>query len=249
MAALLRRCNQTMVFETIGINSRTELAKVERLYQTKQAEELMAQGVTIIDPQRIDIRGEVTFGQDCIIDVNTVIEGPASFGNNVYIEANCVIKQAQLANNVTVYSHSVIEQAQIGDNANIGPFARLRPGTNLADEVRIGNFVEVKNASLAKGAKANHLSYVGDATVGENTNIGAGVITCNYDGANKHKTEIGKNAFIGSDSQLVAPVKIGDNATVGAGATITTDVGANQLAISRAKQRQIDGWKRPEKKK
>lgn len=236
-------------YETIGINSRAELAKVERLYQKRQADILMAQGVTIIDPERIDIRGDVSFGQDCVLDINTVIEGPAKFGKNVHIEANCVIKQAIVADGVTIHSHSVIEQAEIGNHANIGPFARLRPGTNLAENVRIGNFVEVKNASLSQGAKANHLSYVGDATVGENTNIGAGVITCNYDGANKHKTEIGKNAFIGSDSQLVAPVKIGDNATVGAGATITTNVPADQLAISRAKQRHIDGWKRPEKKK
>ena len=235
--------------ETIGINSRSELATVERLYQTLQAERLMTLGVTIIDPQRIDIRGDVTFGQDCVIDINAVIEGPCTLGDNVHIEPNCVIKQAALGNNVTIHSHSVVEQAQIGDNAHIGPFARLRPGSNLESDVRIGNFVEVKNTVMAKGAKANHLSYVGDATVGQNTNIGAGVITCNYDGANKHKTEIGENAFIGSDSQLVAPVKIGDNATVGAGATITTDVPADQLAISRAKQRHVDGWKRPKKKK
>jgi len=234
--------------EVTGVNSRAELAHVERRFQEQIANELMAQGVTIVDPKRIDIRGAVEFGTDVRLDINTVIEGPSKIGNHVTIEANCVIKQATIAEHSHIHSHSVIEQAQIGENVNVGPFARLRPGTVLADEVRIGNFVETKNASLGKGSKANHLSYVGDSSVGQNTNIGAGVITCNYDGANKHKTNIGDNVFVGSDSQLVAPVTIDDGATIGAGTTVTSDVQKDQLAISRSKQKQIDNWARPKKK-
>jgi len=234
--------------EVTGVNSRAELAHVERRFQEQIANELMAQGVTIVDPKRIDIRGAVEFGTDVHLDINTVIEGPSKIGNHVTIEANCVIKQATIAEHSHIHSHSVIEQAQIGENVNVGPFARLRPGTVLADEVRIGNFVETKNASLGKGSKANHLSYVGDSSVGQNTNIGAGVITCNYDGANKHKTNIGDNVFVGSDSQLVAPVTIDDGATIGAGTTVTSDVQKDQLAISRSKQKQIDNWARPKKK-
>jgi bifunctional UDP-N-acetylglucosamine pyrophosphorylase/glucosamine-1-phosphate N-acetyltransferase len=203
--------------------------------------------VTIIDPTRIDIRGDVEIGQDSIIDVNAVIQGPTAIGSNVYISPNCVISKSTLADGVIVHPNTVIEGAELGDNVNVGPFARLRPGTKLAAEVKIGNFVETKNAQLDVGAKVNHLSYVGDATVGRNTNIGAGVITCNYDGANKHKTTIGKDVFVGSDSQLVAPVEIEDGATIGAGSTITAKVEANKLAISRGKQRQISGWTRPTK--
>ena len=233
--------------EVNGINSRGQLAEVERLYQRQQAERLMDAGVTIIDPSRIDIRGDVVIGQDTVIDVNVVLQGPISIGSNVKIAPNCVISDSRIASNVEVHPNTVIESAELGEGVNVGPFARLRPGTKLAARVKIGNFVETKNAQLAEGAKVNHLSYVGDASVGENTNIGAGVITCNYDGANKHKTTIGKNVFVGSDCQLVAPVTIEDGATIGAGSTITANVGENKLAISRSKQRQIEGWQRPVK--
>ena len=233
--------------EVNGINSRVQLAEVERLYQRHQATRLMEAGVTIIDPARIDVRGEVNIGQDTIIDVNVVLQGPLTIGSNVKIAPNCVITNSSLADNVVVHPNTVIESAELDDGVNVGPFARLRPGSKLAANVKIGNFVETKNVQLDAGAKVNHLSYVGDASVGENTNIGAGVITCNYDGANKHKTTIGKNVFVGSDCQLVAPVTIENGATIGAGSTITTHVGENKLAISRSKQRQIDGWQRPVK--
>lgn len=234
--------------EVNGINSRVQLAQVERAYQWQQACDLMDAGVTIIDPSRIDIRGSVKVGQDTVIDVNVVLQGPTTIGANVNISANCVISDSVIADNVEIHPNTVIESAELGEGANVGPFARLRPGTKLAAKVKIGNFVETKNAQLEMGAKVNHLSYVGDASVGENTNIGAGVITCNYDGANKHKTTIGRDVFVGSDCQLVAPVTIADGATIGAGSTITSNVGENKLAICRTKQRQIDGWKRPVKK-
>lgn len=233
--------------EVNGINSRLQLSEVERMYQRQQAEVLMDAGVTIIDPARIDIRGNVTIGQDTIIDVNVVLQGPLTIGSNVRIAPNCVISQSSLADNVEVHPNTVIESSELAEGVNVGPFARLRPGTKLAAKVKIGNFVETKNAQLEAGSKVNHLSYVGDASVGENTNIGAGVITCNYDGANKHKTIIGKNVFVGSNCQLVAPVTIEDGATIAAGSTITADVGENKLAIGRTKQRQIDGWQRPVK--
>ncbi len=233
--------------EVEGINSRSQLAKVERAYQRQQAERLMAEGVTLIDPARIDIRGEVEIGQDTIIDINTVIIGPTKIGRGVNIAPNCVISDSNIGDGSNIHANSVVEQTSIGESVNVGPFARLRPGTELGDEVRIGNFVETKNAKLATGAKANHLSYVGDATVGANTNIGAGVITCNYDGANKHQTKIGSDVFVGSDSQLVAPVEIAEGATIGAGSTITANVDKNQLAISRGRQRQINNWQRPKK--
>lgn len=233
--------------EVEGINSRQQLAQVERAYQRLRANQLMDAGVTIIDPQRIDIRGDVEIGQDTVIDINVVITGPTKIGSKVRIAPNCVITASQIGDNTQIHSHTVLEQTVLGEQVNVGPFARLRPGTELSDEVRIGNFVETKNAKLAQGAKANHLSYVGDSTVGKNTNIGAGVITCNYDGANKHQTTIGDDVFVGSDSQLVAPVEIGDGATIGAGSTITNKVDAKQLAISRGRQRQIDNWVRPTK--
>lgn len=231
--------------EVEGINSRVQLARVERIYQHIQAEQLMESGVTIIDPSRIDIRGDVEIGVDCVIDINAVIIGPTVIGSNVTIAPNCTITASTVGDNTHIHANTVIEHTKIGSLVNVGPFARLRPGTQLNNEVRIGNFVETKNAVLDKGAKVNHLSYVGDASVGENTNIGAGVITCNYDGANKHQTIIGNDVFVGSDSQLVAPVEIEDGATIGAGSTITSNVKKNQLAISRNRQRVIDDWKRP----
>lgn len=247
MGAPVNAFSANDINEVEGINSRTQLARVERLYQMRQAEKLMAAGVTIIDPARIDIRGEVQVGADSVIDINCVIEGPTEIGGDVHIAPNCVITASTIADGSRIHPNSVIENANIGKRVNVGPFARLRPGTELGDGVRIGNFVETKNAKLAAGAKANHLSYVGDSTVGKNTNIGAGVITCNYDGANKHQTQIGDDVFVGSDSQLVAPVEIADGATIGAGSTITANVGKDQLAVSRARQRQIDGWQRPRK--
>ncbi|MCL4147513.1 UNVERIFIED_CONTAM: hypothetical protein GTU68_033631 [Idotea baltica] len=218
--------------EVEGINSRAQLARVERLYQMKKVEALMESGVTVVDPLRLDIRGEVSVGKDTIIDIN------------------CVIEESTIGENgTTIHANTVIETAKLADNVSVGPFARLRPGTELSRDVKIGNFVETKNAKFAEGAKANHLSYVGDSTVGKNTNIGAGVITCNYDGANKHQTIIGNDVFVGSDSQLIAPVTIADGATIGAGSTITNKVEKNQLAISRGRQKQIDNWHRPIKNK
>ena len=235
--------------EVMGINSRNQLAVAERQYQSNLAQNLMASGVTIIDPARIDIRGDVSIAADTVIDVNVVIEGPTTIGGNCYIGPNTYISQSNIQAGVTIHPNCVIDQSTISSGANIGPFARLRPGTALAENVRIGNFVETKNASIAAESKINHLSYVGDANVGRDTNIGAGVITCNYDGANKHQTIIGDQVFVGSDCQLIAPVEIEDGATIGAGSTITSNIGANQLALSRAKQRTIDNWKRPSKNK
>ena len=235
-------------FEVEGINNRSQLAQVERLYQTQYAERLMAAGVTIIDPARIDIRGDVQIGSDTVLDVNTVIIGPTTIGKHVHIAPNCFIDACEIGDHSYVHPNTVMEKTTLGEQVNVGPFARLRPGTQLDNQVRIGNFVETKNARLAIGVKVNHLSYIGDTTVGDNTNIGAGVITCNYDGANKHQTTIGKDVFVGSDSQLIAPVTIGDGATIGAGSTITNSVGEQQLAITRAKLRQIDAWQRPTKK-
>ena len=233
--------------EVSGINTRAQLAQAERAYQRIQVERLMNLGVTIIDPARVDIRGDVNIGVDTILDINTVLEGPMTIGSNVYIGPNCVISASTIADDVTIHPNTVIEKAELAPGVNVGPFARLRPGTKLSANVKIGNFVETKNAQLAADAKVNHLSYVGDATVGSNTNIGAGVITCNYDGAHKHQTTIGDNVFVGSDSQLIAPVEIADGATIGAGSTITQNVENDQLAISRTKQKQIDGWQRPTK--
>jgi len=233
--------------EITGINSRAQLAQVERLYQLGKVEHLLEQGVTMLDPARVDIRGDVSIGTDTVIDVNVVISGPTIIGRNVTIAPNCVITASKIADNVSIHPNTVIDHAELGEGVNVGPFARLRPGTQLSDNVRIGNFVETKNARLDSGAKVSHLSYVGDATIGSNTNIGAGVITCNYDGANKHQTKIGNDVFVGSDSQLIAPVTIGDGATIGAGSTITKNVTSNQLAIGRTRQRQVNGWKRPSK--
>ncbi len=235
--------------EVLGCNNKIQLATLERIYQRRQAEDLMTDGATLADPSRIDVRGKLTVGKDCFIDVNCVFEGNVALGDNVTIEANCVIKNATIGAGTHVKSHSVIEDSVIGQQADIGPFARLRPNTQLADKAKIGNFVETKNAQIASGAKVNHLTYIGDAVIGEKVNVGAGTITCNYDGANKHKTVIGANAFIGSNTALVAPVNIGENVTVAAGSTITKDVADNLLTIARGRQKEITGWQRPTKKK
>ncbi|OOR99340.1 UDP-N-acetylglucosamine diphosphorylase/glucosamine-1-phosphate N-acetyltransferase [Haemophilus paracuniculus] len=234
--------------EVEGANNRLQLAALERFYQKKQAEKLLLAGVSIIDPTRFDVRGTVSHGKDVEIDVNVILEGEIKLGNRVKIGAGCVLKNCEIGDDVEIKPYSVLENAKVGVSAKIGPFSRLRPGADLAAHTHVGNFVEIKNAQLGEGSKVNHLSYVGDAEVGENCNIGAGAITCNYDGANKFKTVIGDNVFVGSDSQLVAPVTIANGATIGAGATITKDVGENELVISRVPQRHIANWQRPTKK-
>jgi bifunctional UDP-N-acetylglucosamine pyrophosphorylase/glucosamine-1-phosphate N-acetyltransferase len=248
---------QDIVIETVqpdspmevrGINTNAQLAEIERYYQLIQAHQLMHQGVTLLDPARFDLRGELEVGRDIRIDINVVIEGSVSIGDNVSIGPNCFIRDADIGNNVAILPNCVIENAVIGAGCRIGPFARLRPQSRLSPDVHVGNFVELKNAEVGPGSKVNHLSYVGDAEIGKDVNVGAGTITCNYDGANKHRTVIGDNVFVGSDSQLVAPVKIGDGATIGAGTTVTRDVEPNSLAISRVEQRTLKGWKRPTKK-
>lgn len=231
-----------------GINSKTDLVQIERVHQSRIAQQLLQQGVTLKDPARLDVRGNLSCGRDVEIDVNCVFEGKVTLGDEVKIAANCVIKNAVIAAGTKVAAFTHIDDTEIGENARIGPFARLRPGTKLQADTHIGNFVELKNAQVDVGSKVNHLSYVGDATVGKYVNIGAGTITCNYDGANKFRTVIEDEAFIGSDSQLVAPVTIGRGATIAAGSTITRDAPAEQLTFCRAKeQKSIAGWKRPQK--
>jgi len=235
--------------EVLGVNDRTQLAHLERVYQLEQAEKLMVHGVALRDPARIDVRGEFSeLGKDIEIDVNVIFEGINKIGNNVKIGANCILKNAQIGDGVEILANCIIDNAIVGEQSRIGPFARLRPFAELANEVHIGNFVEIKKATIAKGSKINHLSYIGDAEIGSKVNIGAGTITCNYDGVNKFKTVIEDGAFIGSDSQLIAPVTIGKGATIGAGSTITKDSPENQLTLSRAKQISVEGWKRPVKK-
>lgn len=235
-------------FEALGINSKTDLAQAERIYQSRVAESLLKQGVTLADPARLDVRGKLSCGRDVSIDVGCVFEGDVELGNGVTIAAHCVIRNAKIGVGTKVQPYSHIDGAEIGGNGHIGPYARLRPGTTLESHAHVGNFVEIKNSSVGTDSKINHLSYVGDSMVGKNVNIGAGTITCNYDGVNKHRTVIGDGAFIGSDTQLVAPVSVGEGATIGAGSTITRDAPAGQLTLSRGKQTSIPGWKRPEKK-
>lgn len=234
--------------EIQGVNNRLQQAMLERSYQLRQAEALMESGVTLLDPSRLDIRGKVSAGRDVVIDINAVFIGEVTLGDNVIIEANCVIKDSHIAANTTVKSHSVIEQAMISEQCDIGPFARIRPGTVLKSSAKVGNFVEIKKSIVGEGSKISHLSYIGDTEMGANVNIGAGTITCNYDGVNKFKTIIGDDVFVGSDSQLVAPVKIADGSTIGAGSTITKDTPENQLTLSRAKQVSFSQWVRPIKK-
>ena len=233
--------------EVNGINNQQQLALVETLYRQRAATALMAQGVKLYDPTRIDVRGELTVGRDVEIDINCIFEGEVSLGNNVRIGANCVIRNTRIDADSEIKPMTSIEDAIIGRKVSIGPFARIRPGTECADGVKIGNFVETKQASIGQGSKVSHLSYIGDTEMGSDVNIGAGTITCNYDGANKFRTIIEDGVFVGSDSQLVAPVRVGRNATIGAGSTITKDVAADRLTLSRAKQVTIDGWSRPKK--
>jgi len=233
--------------EVSGVNDRVQLAQLERRFQLLQAEELMLQGVTLRDPARFDLRGTLDAGQDVVIDINVLLEGEIHLESGVSIGANTVIRNSRVAAGVQIRENCVIEDAVIGPGCSIGPFARIRPDTELAANAQVGNFVEIKKSQVGEGSKINHLSYVGDSTVGKGVNIGAGTITCNYDGANKHHTVIGDNAFIGSDTQLVAPVEVGAGATIGAGSTITSNTPPDTLTLSRSKQLSLKGWKRPVK--
>ncbi len=233
--------------EVQGANDRIQLAELERHYQQRAARRLMARGVTLRDPARFDLRGEVEVGRDVLIDVNVVLEGTVVIEDDVQIGPNCVIKDSTLRRGAIVKANSHLEGAVVGESADCGPFARLRPGSVLGAKAHVGNFVELKNATLGDGAKAGHLSYLGDAEIGARTNIGAGTITCNYDGANKFRTVMGEDVFIGSNSSLVAPLNLGDGATTGAGSTITENVPAHTLGLGRGRQRNIEGWQRPKK--
>jgi len=235
-------------FETLGVNSRAQQAQLERLWQTELARRQLEAGVTLADPERFDVRGSLRCGQDVFIDVGCVFEGQVTLGDGVRIGPHCVLRNVTLGARTRIEAFSHLEQAVVGAEAHIGPYARLRPGAVLSDQTHVGNFVEIKNSIIGKDSKANHLAYIGDADVGERVNIGAGTITCNYDGANKHRTIIEDDAFIGSDTQLVAPVRVGRGATLGAGTTLTRDAPAHQLTVTRAKQTSLDGWQRPVKK-
>jgi bifunctional UDP-N-acetylglucosamine pyrophosphorylase/glucosamine-1-phosphate N-acetyltransferase len=246
---VIQAVHPQQAMEVEGVNDRIQLANLERRFQLEQANKLLAQGVMLRDPARFDLRGQLQCGQDVEIDVNVIIEGSVTIGNNVTIGAGSVLIDCEIDDNTLVRPYSVIEGATIGEECTIGPFTRLRPGAELKNDAHVGNFVEVKNARIGEGSKANHLTYIGDAEIGQRTNIGAGTITCNYDGANKHKTIIGDDVFVGSDTQLVAPVAVANGVTIGAGATITKDIDEGELVITRAKERRISGWKRPTKKK
>lgn len=235
--------------EVEGVNDRVQLSRLERAYQALQAEVLMRNGATLLDPARLDIRGDIQVGSDTIIDVNVVLEGKVTIGEDVSIGPNCYLKDCYIGQGTIIKANTVIESAVIGEVCTLGPFARIRPDTTLERDTHIGNFVEIKKSRIDEGSKVNHLSYIGDAVVGKKVNIGAGTITCNYDGANKYQTVIEDHVFVGSDTQLVAPVTVGTGATIGAGTTVTSDIPAEQLCISRVKQRHISGWQRPVKNK
>jgi bifunctional UDP-N-acetylglucosamine pyrophosphorylase/glucosamine-1-phosphate N-acetyltransferase len=236
------------VWETLGVNSKGELAELERAHQRLVAGRLLEAGVSLADPARIDVRGRLECGRDVAIDVNCVFEGEVALGDRVSVGANCVLRNVRIDADTRIEPFCHLEEADIGRSCRIGPYARLRPGARLAEDVHVGNFVEVKASTIGAGSKANHLSYIGDTEVGRNVNVGAGTITCNYDGANKHRTIIEDDVFIGSDTQLVAPVRVGRGATLGAGTTLTEDAPPGQLTISRVRQATIPGWKRPQKK-
>ena len=234
--------------EVEGANNRLQVAALERFYQQQQAQRLMTEGATLADPARIDIRGDLTIGQDIFIDINCVFIGDVSIADDVIIGPNCVIENSTVGRGTVIKANSILENATVAENCDIGPFARLRPGSVLANQAKVGNFVETKKTNIGEGSKINHLTYIGDSNIGKGVNVGAGTITCNYDGANKFTTNIGDGAFIGSNSSLVAPVNIGSHATIGAGSTISGDVTDNQLSVARGKQKNIEGWKRPTKK-
>ncbi len=244
----VRSVHPDTVAEVQGANDRVQLAELERWYQARAAEKLMRAGAALIDPARLDVRGEVTVGEDVEIDINVILEGAVSIGPGARIGAHSTLRDVVIGAGSRVLENCVLEQCEIGAGCTVGPFARLRPGTRLHDGARVGNFVETKNATVCEDAKINHLTYVGDASVGARSNIGAGTITCNYDGANKHRTEIEEDVFVGSNSALVAPVRIGRGATVGAGSTITRDVSTGSLAVARGRQKEVANWERPKKK-
>lgn len=235
--------------EVEGVNNRLQLSQLERVFQAEQAEKLLLAGVMLLDPARFDLRGELEHGRDISIDINVIIEGKVKLGNRVKIGAGCVLKNCVIGDDCEISPYSVLEDAVLDAACTVGPFARLRPGTELAEGAHVGNFVEIKKARLGKGSKAGHLSYLGDAEIGAEVNIGAGTITCNYDGANKYKTIIGDGVFVGSDTQLIAPVSVGKGATIAAGTTVTHNIAEDELVLSRVKQVHIQGWQRPVKKK
>jgi len=241
--------NPDTTMEIEGVNNKKQLADIERAHQKRIADEYMENGLTLRDPARFDVRGKLSFGKDVVVDVNVIFEGDVTLGDGVFIGPNSVLKDISIGNNTSVHENCVLEKSTIGNDCDIGPFARIRPDTELADQVKIGNFVEIKKSTVAAGSKVNHLSYIGDTTMGSQVNVGAGTITCNYDGVNKHKTIIGDNVFIGSNTQLIAPVTVGNGATIGAGSTITRDAPSDALTLTRPKQVTKEGWKRPVKKK
>lgn len=234
--------------ETLGVNNKVDLGRLERIYQLQLAGKLMSEGVTLLDHSRFDLRGTCSFGNNCVVDINVILEGRVKVGDGVVIGPNTIIRNTTIGENCVIEANSVIDNAVVGGNCRIGPFARIRPATVLEEGVRIGNFVEIKNSVIKDQSKVSHLSYVGDSEIGENVNIGAGTITCNYDGENKHKTVIGNDVFVGSASQLIAPLRIADGATIGAGSTITDDITNDSLVIGRARQFSVRNWKRPGKK-
>ena len=234
-------------WEVDGVNDRVQLARLERIYQQAQAETLMRDGVTLLDPTRLDIRGSVQIASDVIIDVNVILEGDVTIEEGVVIGPNCILRDTNIGAGTVIEANTLIDGAIVGEHCQLGPYARLRPGTELADKAKVGNFVETKKSYIGEGSKVNHLSYIGDSQIGKGVNVGAGTITCNYDGTNKYQTVIKDGAFIGSNSSLVAPVTIGEQATVGAGSTVTKDVEDSGLAVARGQQRNVANWKRPEK--
>lgn len=246
---LVQTQQATTEWEVLGVNNRAQQAALERIVQQNLADDLLDRGVTLMDPSRFDCRGEISVGKDVSIDINCIFEGKNRLGNNVSIGANCVINNASIGDNTVIHPNTIVENTTIESDCSIGPFARLRPGTVIVEQGKIGNFVETKNATIGHASKVNHLSYIGDATLGKDVNIGAGTITCNYDGANKHHTEINDKVFVGSNSALVAPLTLGDNVTVAAGSVITKNVKDGQLVLTRSPQKTINNWQRPVKKK
>lgn len=244
----IRVAHPVDTFEIYGVNTRVELAQLERLYHRHQIEKIMLKGVTVADPSRVDIRGDAKVGQDSFIDINIVFKGTVIIGENCIIGPNCIIENAEIASGVEIKANTILEGSYVGSNATVGPYARVRPGCHVAENTAIGNFVEIKQSNIGEGSKVNHLAYIGNTEVGRQCNIGAGVITCNYDGANKLTTTIEDDVFVGTNSSLIAPVTLHKGSTIGAGSTITNDVTDKQLAIARAKQTNINGWQRPTKK-
>ncbi|MDD3267630.1 MAG: DapH/DapD/GlmU-related protein, partial [Burkholderiales bacterium] len=231
-------------YEVMGVNNKLQLEELERIYQENKANKLLESGVTLFDKSRIDLRGELTHGQDCIIDVNCIFDGIVTLGNNVNIGAGCILKNVKIADNVSIKPYSILEDATVASGAQIGPYARLRPGAELSENTHVGNFVEIKKSKIGVGSKINHLTYIGDSEIGSGCNVGAGTVTCNYDGKNKFKTTIGDNVFVGSGSMLVAPVVLGSNSLIGAGSVITKNAPENELTVARVKQTTVLGWKK-----